>query len=1107
MPQSEIQDVLDQLPPYILKLLQEWGIISPQTDIGSPNTPEWGRQWSGFGWAGFMAPASLAPYYAWSMVQRAYRAGYIPTEWAEQPSGGYGMFTYAGRETQAESQAATYQLNQILTGQAGSNYNASQAALWLGRASYWNLQQAFTPMAEAWSATKLLSYVSPEAYIIRALGFPFYGGIQTMLAGYAQAPYVQAALALDPTARGRMQQSSMFFAGQYPSLAEELIGGVGEWTIAQMIGWGATAPKGRRLASMKSALPLSLIQPGLQMLMGPISTMATRAAWGEPIFYNEAERRTVAFDIALGTGLTTAGALLWMQQGAAVPTATSPFGGPWGAVTAGETYGPYNMTVAEMFRMRNIWADQGFRTNIRFLSLPEEVRLATYQDRLGRPFGYRQITENEYRIFVGEFGDRYPTLEEGRYGETFFGKGYGRGIWAEGFTEGEAEIAMYRPSLGLAPGLGVIGSLAGIPAFFGAEQMLSKTGPMYLGGRQLSKGEQEIVTQVGAAATGFGASWYYGKLASQMAPALEEIIYARALGWAPAIIAASGLITGLTEGYFAWMAGSWVLTGAMGPLMNVEAEELSKRPLNQLTSEFTILEKKGWSGVPYGQLSRIAYITAIASKTGGAEFVNQTLGLGMNIPSDIALRYIAERNPDIMKILDPRYANIARSTSYLYSPISEDLSKLPTGILDRYVAMRNPDVIPYLTSKDWREYYARHPELETPPFTATEIMGMPSDIQARYLAEGNPNYLSYYYGPTGPPETAYWANRAARESVWSRWVTTGQTVPNPYRYGSTEYYAWENENPLGTRATRLIEERIPWKYYSPSVTGEPTGYWAPDVSRITKYMYGSPEWATQWRSWMSAAGDWRNPDQPRHGATVEENLNYIFEHPSAWTTTPSTLPDWVQQRYLAEGIPIPTEIVWNPTTLTWEPTAGVSRYSELYRKEKGFFYPHKELGPWVGIGAEGHYTYTSDRTVSSGGGTRGWTDYAAAQAWKAAHWWRPQTLAERRAEFQSTLESRNWLYYPSTLAWQQAVGLGSDYQKSPQGRYGTWWGGYYREGKDPWEFEKGRYALWADAPSIEDMSGQLDAVMIGDEMLWFAENSDFASVVGAEFYRIGRENQ
>jgi len=1077
--------------------LREWGIIPPQTDIGSPYTPEWGKQWSGFGWAGFVAPASLAPFYAWSMVQRAYRAGYIPTDWAEQPSGGYGMFTYAGRAGQAETQSVKYQLRQELAWPSATQYNASQAMLWAGRANYWELQQNLTPMAEVWSAAKLLSYVSPEAYTIRALGFPFYGGIQTMLAGYAQAPYVQAAIALDPSARTRMNQSSMFFAGQYPSLAEELIGGVGEWTFAQMLGWGAMAPAGQRLVSLKSALPISLIQPGLQMLLDPLATMAVRSAWGEPMFYNEAERRTAAIDLLTGAGLVGGGTYLWARQISAGKQLASPFGVPWGAVVKGETFGPYNMTVADVFRARATMESVGILvdplTGIQFKSLPEEVRLAAYQDRLGKPFGYRQITENEYRIFVGEFGDRYPTLEEGRYGETFFGKGYGRGMWAEGFTEGEAVIMGFRPSLGLESGLSVIGSLAGIPAFWGAEKILSTIAPnLTFMGKPLTKTEQEVLTEAGAIIAGFGGSYAGAQFMSGFAPALEDLIYAAAPSWAPAIGAASGAIALGADIIFPILIGTWAISEMIGPSTSMQAHELStKYSLSELTQMYQKAEASpgGWNGVPQGETLRQSLIAAMVSKPGGAEAVYSLLGFGFNVPRDVMTRYIAERNPDIMKFLDPSYANIGRSTSYLYSPISQDLSKLPVGVLDRYIAERNPDVMSYLTNADWRAYYGRHPELQTTPFTNAEIAGMPSSIQTRYLVEGNPNYLSYYYGPGGPVETAYWQTRAARESVWTYWTVTDTTMPNPFAFGSAEYYAWENANPLATRAHELIEQKVPWAYYGPSVTGGPTGYWAPDVTyaqiTLSQYPVGSSQWAAVINEWASAAGYWGTPGQPvsmKAGDTAKAIAEGRWKTQGGWRTAPPGTPE------SPTGVGV--QIIWDPVQLLWTPNyTGGGYANEVSREEWAAKY-----GPEA--------AYPVSYRPHGGGGGGGGRQYT----------WKPWTHEEQVTKLEGYNVEYNYLRYPWMESW--AAELGIELAKSPQGRYGEWWGGYWQEGmtyeqwqRKQWEFEKGRYALGAGAPSIETMSGEVDSMMIQDEVRFFAENGDLADIIGESFYRIQRETQ
>jgi hypothetical protein len=139
----------------------------------------------------------------------------------------------------------------------------------------------------------------------------------------------------------------------------------------------------------------------------------------------------------------------------------------------------------------------------------------------------------------------------------------------------------------------------------------------------------------------------------------------------------------------------------------------------------------------------------------------------------------------------------------------------------------------------------------------------------------------------------------------------------------------------------------------------------------------------------------------------------------------------------------------------------------------------------------------SYRPHGGGGGGRRWK-------------WKPWTHEEQVAKLEGYNVEYNYLRYPWMESW--AAELGHELAVSPQGRYGKWWGGYWEEGmsyeewqRKQWEFEKGRYALGADAPSIEDMSSAVDAMMISDEVLWLAENSDLSSVIGAEFYRIGRE--
>ncbi len=88
--------------------------------------------------------------------------------------------------------------------------------------------------------------------------------------------------------------------------------------------------------------------------------------------------------------------------------------------------------------------------------------------------------------------------------------------------------------------------------------------------------------------------------------------------------------------------------------------------------------------------------------------------------------------------------------------------------------------------------------------------------------------------------------------------------------------------------------------------------------------------------------------------------------------------------------------------------AGKSHYSDLYRKEKGFYYEHKELGPWSDT-LHG-YTYTSDRTSDSGGGRGGgWTDYAAAQVWKAARSYHGGSEADYYSHVMQEDWVKNWI--------------------------------------------------------------------------------------------------
>jgi len=1124
MSSSVAQEILDQLPEEVLKLLREWGIIPEDTDIGSPYTPEWGRQWSGFGWAGFIAPASLAPYYAWSMVQRAYRAGYIPNDWAAQPEGGPGLYTFAGRQQQAEGQVIQYLLQDYIPSDEGPGYNQSQATLWAARASYWNLQQSFTPLAESWAATKLLSYLSPEAFSVRAIGFPFYGGIQTMLAGYAEAPYVQTALALNSNALKGMQQSSIFFPGQYPTLSEELVGGVGEWTLAQMIGWAAMSPSGQRMSSLKSALPLSLIQPGLQMMLDPLATMAVRTSWGQPAFYNDSERAVAAIDMLLGAGLSTTGVALMLRQGAAVPT-ISPFGTSWGMGRG--TSVSYNVSVADAFQLRQVLEGMQFDTNIRFTELPQEVQMSRYWDRAGQPFGYRQITENEYRVFAGEFGDRYPTMTDAQVGETFFGKGYGRGVWGRGYTEGLAEVSGFRPSLNLESGLGVIGALFGIPSFWITEAWLSRVNMSYMG-RPMTEAEHGLTKEALSVVAGFAGSWAGSTLMSSFAPAIEEMIYASAPSIAPYVAGVSGLIGFAGEATMPILMGTWAISEMVGPLTGAQSRELAnKYSLDQLAQMYqgAVSKPGGFSGIQEGETLKNALIGAIASKPGGGEVAISLLSFGANLPHDILERYVATNNPDITKYLTPAVYATAFSQT--------EISAMPDWVRARYYAERNPDWLTTLDpaygqfSRDpnfarWL-YQSRRQELFE---RRTSALG----YAERWYAE--PQGVSRYLGPGGGlySPTELMLNRynpPAPETIWQNYYS----LPGKMQF-VPQYVTMPDGSKVPSGTTEL-------KYVI-----EPTVYreWWQGFDRLTPDQffregftlsgYGAGGWSRTVRGLAHEPIPVGQPYQrtvlspydPRTGATVGASESTVtlqhYEYgyalgPGAGLPPDTPLPSNWAMRALEYGITPGmlqgAKIVhgdggaWvtprGSSTSTWIEGYVGSKYADIRLEEWGITPGHEQkyLGAWE----DGHYTYTTERPT---GHSWGWRSFLAGYPipHRTYHPYQPPTLEEQQTKFYETLAGRNWLYYPSTYEWAKRIGI-SDLPKSPQGRYGQWWSGYYIEGQDPWTFEKGRYALWADAPSIEDMTSTVESFMISDEVLWLIENTDMMDAIGAEFYRIERE--
>ena len=1071
---------------------------------GFSYAPQWANDWGETGKIEWAAPAGLAPWYSMSMITRAYREGWIP--------GAPELWTYQGRVQQAELTSGSYAVAAGLSGFGPTKtYDQMQSLLWGARAAQYQFQQGFGPAAEAYSALRLYSFVNPDFSPIRMFGFPFYNAAQQIGVGAEMTPYMRQAASLYPSlTQQKIQTQTGFWPGQYQETGAQLLSNFGEWTVAQSLTW-----KLLRGTSFRETAGVSLVQTGLAMMTPPLSTMAVRSMWGQPLFYNAKEEQEAIQQIGTGGAFMVGGAVAasrwgWMNNTAqyqyeanmfralkdgfggdgldlngelarsfgygglpdlyttrfatlnglpAVEENALRFAAP-DILGAAPEAGYYGITGPGTFPKLDAWE--------RLALLPESEQGAILQQmyETGNPMSaYIRNIAPEFQVpelFLGESGTQLGKFGTGNlfpespvslsYSEQVLGSMNAGPKWAW--------PSMRSPFVS---GMRAIGSIVGgIGGFFAGGYLGEK-------GFQAAGWNPDYGRIIGEYGGLFGGSI----LGSKVMSVLGEKLVERGLE-GPGLARTLSAFAENIAGPVSTMAGILGPIAAIATLEQTYADLIYPTTKSYLTYEmqqkYSLTQRAqmlsagynmpgGWAGIPMGETLK----ESLAATTGLVNYLP-------NLPRDISLRYIAERNPDIMPFLSPGDANAARSASYLSSPLG-NLDALPTGILDRYIAVRNPDVVNYLTSKQWQNYYTRHPELEPIPFSAAEISQMPDSIQARYLAEKNPNYLSYYYGPGGPSEQNYLAGYWGRESAYTEIVDTGITQPNPYRYGSAEYQSWENANPLATRPTQLIQEKIPWKYYSALATGQPEGFWGPDLSAERVYPVGSSAWASQVNENMRRAGWWLSRGEPSPGT-------------QAWA-------DWVRNNQSDK--PTSVQLIWTPKY-----TGSGYRSSDVPQREGG---AGENWAPGL-LEQIGMNQRQTDKGLWTGGSSG--SGYLAGYG-PAPYVSQPESMVDQQTYFQNTIAGRNYLYYPSTFEWANRLGYGANFPKSAQGRYGLWWGGYYNEGKDPWEMEKGEYAITAGAPSVEDMSDTVAATMIGDEVMWLAENSDLPDGVGAAFYRIQRE--
>jgi len=339
------RDVFQSLSPITQRVLVSMGMAPAEwlSERYRPAyQPDWVYEaslWRGLGYVSF--GAGLAPGYLYGAWERGARAGYWPAPEGAEP------WTYAGRMGYYEQRAAGLAVSPSLfwAGYRQARYG-EEIPGWIPQAfqrydisrSYWEFQQQFTPMAELWTGARLATYAFPEAWPLRAFGYGFYGAAQRLGAAAAVAPYAQG---MTPEQLG---WTSAGWAFQYPTWPEWFGASVLEWTGMQVASWAGMAALGAGLggaglrgalgagwASLRGAAGISLMQPGLDILLENLGVMGARYIAGQPVFQTPEEQAQALTQMAVG-GALIGGGLAYQYMGLGD---VSQILGPQGAALTG----------------------------------------------------------------------------------------------------------------------------------------------------------------------------------------------------------------------------------------------------------------------------------------------------------------------------------------------------------------------------------------------------------------------------------------------------------------------------------------------------------------------------------------------------------------------------------------------------------------------------------------------------------------------------------------------------------------------------------------------------------------------------------------------------